>query len=107
MWFENEILKPLHTALLSAKIVKTAAGTLAAIRAPDGTNNIWFPSNAIKEIRNRIWRCCKDWFPPNLPAESDIHIWHDIIWPDCEKLTLERIAEWIEDCGTIAEVSAK
>jgi hypothetical protein len=105
-WFETEILKPMQTALLRAKIVRTATGTLASIHSPDGKNNIWFPSNTSKAIRHRIWSCCKEWFPDNLPAQLDIDFWHETIWPECNKLTLDQIAEWMENYGTLEEVSS-
>jgi hypothetical protein len=99
-WYKIEILKPMQTALLHTKIVRTAADTMAPIHSPDG-NNIWFPSSSNKEIRRRIWSCCKAWFPNQLPAQSDVDFWHDIIWPDCNKLTLEQVAVFIEDDGNI------
>lgn len=99
-WYKTQILKPMQAALLRTKIVRTAADTMASIHSPDGKNNILFPSGPNKEIRRRIWRCCKEWIPQQLPAETDVEIWHDIIWPDCHRLTLDQVAEFIEQDGT-------
>lgn len=99
-WYKTEILKPMQTALLRTKIVRTAADTMAAIHSLDGKCNIWFPSSPNKDIRRRIWHCCEPWIPKQLPAQSDVEVWHDIIWPDCKKLTLDQIAAFIEDDGT-------
>lgn len=88
-WYKTEILKPLRDTLLRSKIVRTAAGTLAPIQTPGGKNNIWFPTGATEKLRRAIWRCCKTWIPAQLPAQSDVEVWHDIIWPECDKLTLD------------------
>ena len=61
-----------HAAtLLQTKIVRTAADTLAPIHSPDGSHNIWFPSNPQRDAA-RIWRCCRTGFPTQLPAKADI-----------------------------------
>jgi hypothetical protein len=108
-WYNMEILKPMQTSLLRAKIVRTAGNNMASIQAPEG--NIWFPSGPNKEVRQRIWGCCKEWFPNQLPALSDVEAWHEIIWQDCYKLTLDQIAAFIEHHGTIdvlaGQLSAK
>jgi hypothetical protein len=106
-WYNSEVLKPLRTVLLRTNIVRTAADTMAPIRSPDGATNIWFPSGPTTEIRRRIWCCYKPWIPEQLPAQSDVEVWHDIIWSDCGKLTLDQFAEFIEDVGTIEMLVAK
>ena len=100
-WYKAAILTPMRQTLLHTSIVRTAANTLAPIHSDDGSNNIWFPSGHSKEVRRAIWRCCKNWIPGQLPALSDIEIWNDIIWPECNKLTLDQVAEFVEKDGTI------
>ena len=100
-WYKAAILTPMRQTLLHTSIVRTAANTLAPIHSDDGSNNIWFPSGPSKEVRRAIWRCCKNWIPGQLPALSDIEIWNDIIWPECNKLTLDQVAEFVEKDGTI------
>jgi hypothetical protein len=104
-WYKTEILEPLQTALLRAKIVLTTAGTIVPIHSSDG--NIWFPSSPSKEIRHRIWQCCEPWIPKHLPAQSDVEFWHDIIWPGCDKLTLDQVAQFIEGVGSVESLAAK
>jgi hypothetical protein len=106
-WHRSAILKPMRDTLLRTKIVRTAAGTLASIHTPGGKNNILFPTGATEKIRRAIWRCCKDWFPNQLPAQSDVEVWHDIIWPECTKLTLDLVAEFIEQDGTIETLAGE
>jgi hypothetical protein len=105
-WYKTKILKPLRDTLLRTNVVRTAAGTMAPIHSPDGAN-IWFPSGSSKEIRHAIWRCCKTWFPEQLPAQSDVEVWHDIIWPECDKLTLDQVAAFIEKDGTIETLAGE
>ena len=106
-WYTTDILKPMQATLLQTKIVRTAADTVAAIRAPDGTNNIWFPSNSNPVIRRRIWRCCSKWIPDQLPAKPDVDAWYDIIWPECKRLTLDQVATFIEEDDTIKKLEGE
>jgi hypothetical protein len=106
-WYKAAILTPMRETLLRTSVVRTAANTLAPIQSDDGTTSIWFPSGPSKEIRRAIWRCCKNWIPNSLPALSDIEIWHDIIWAECNKLTLDQIAEFVEKDGTIETVAGE
>ncbi len=106
-WYRTKILGPMRDTLLRTKIVRTAAGTLAPIHSADGANNIWFPSNTSKQVRRAIWRCCKTWIPEQLPAQSDVEVWHDIAWPECDKLTLDQVAAFIEEDDTIEKLASE
>jgi hypothetical protein len=87
--------------------VRTAAGTLAPIHSPGGQNNIWFPTGTTDKIRRAIWRCCKTWIPEQLPALSDVEVWHDIIWQECDKLTLDQVAIFVEKAETIEQLASE
>lgn len=106
-WYKTAILSPIRDTLQRTRIVRTAVGTLAPIHSPDGAHNIWFPAGATEKIRRAIWSCCKTWFPAQLPAQSDIELWHDIIWPECDKLTLDQVAEFIEQDETIEKLASE
>ncbi|MEK6397135.1 MAG: hypothetical protein V4734_03540, partial [Terriglobus sp.] len=107
VWYSSSILTPMRATLLRTSIVRTAADTLAPIKSVDGSTNIWFPSGTSKEVRRAIWRCCKDWIPAQLPAESDVEIWNDIVWAECDKLTLDQIAEFVERDETIETLAGE
>jgi hypothetical protein len=100
-WYTIEILKPMRDMLLHTKIVRTAAGNVAPIHSADGNTNIWFPSGSSEKIRRAIWRCCKTWIPGQLPAQSEVEVWNEIIWQECNKLTFDQVAEFIENDDTI------
>jgi hypothetical protein len=106
-WYISEILKPMRETLLRTKIVRTVAGNMAPIHSPDGNNNIWFPTGSTDKIRRAIWRCCKTWIPEQLPAQSEIEVWHDTIWQECNKLTLDQVATFIEDDDTIKKLAGE
>lgn len=106
-WYKTAILSPIRDKLQRTRIVRTAAGTLAPIHSPNGTHNIWFPTGTSEKIRRAIWNCCKTWFPAQLPGQSDIELWHDIIWPECDKLTLDQVAEFIEQDDTIEKLASE
>lgn len=100
-WYTTEILKPMRDTLLHTKVVRTAAGNIAPIHSEDGNMNIWFPTGSSDKIRRAIWRCCKTWIPGQLPAQSEIEVWNEIIWQECNKLTFDQVAVFIEDDDTI------
>jgi hypothetical protein len=104
-WYKAAILAPMRETLLRTSIVRTAANTLAPIQAADGSTSIWFPSGPSREVRRAIWRCCKNWIPDALPALSDIELWHDIIWAECNKLTLDQVADFVEQDATIDKLA--
>lgn len=106
-WYKTAILKRMRDKLLRTKIVRTAAGTLAPIHSPSGKSTIWFPTGATEKIRRAIWHCCKTWIPEQLPAQSDVEVWHEIIWQDCDKLTLDQVAAFIEEDDTIEKLAAE
>jgi hypothetical protein len=106
-WYKAAILTPMRETLLRTSIVRTAANTLAPIHSADGATSIWFPSGPSKEVRRAIWRCCKTWIPEQLPALSDIEVWHDIIWAECNKLTLDQVADFVEQDGTIEKLAGE
>lgn len=106
-WYKTEILKPMRDTLLRSNIVRTAAGTIAPIHSADGANNIFFPTGPTQKLRRAIWRCCKSWIPQQLPAQSDVEVWHDIIWEECDKLTLDQVAVFVEDDDTIEKLSGE
>ena len=45
--------------------------------------------------------------PRQLPALPDVELWQDILWPECGKLTLDQVAEFIEADGSIETLAAK
>lgn len=104
-WYKTDVLQPMKMELLKAKIVRTASNNLLPIVSADGNHHIWFPSSPNKDIRHRIWLCFSSWFPNNLPAESDVDFWYQTIWSECKKLTLQQIAEFIEQSGSIEKIS--
>lgn len=106
-WYRSAILKPMRDTLLLTKIVRTAAGALAPIHSPGRESNIWFPTGATEKIRRAIWRCCKTWIPEQLPALSDIEVWHEIIWQECDKLTLDQVAAFVEEADTIEKLASE
>ena len=100
-WGREQILLPIRKLLLRSKIVRTADNdALASIQSDDGTKFIWFPRATTREIRDRIWLCCNDWFPHCLPKRSDVELWNGLVWEECGKLTVGQLAKFVESKKT-------
>lgn len=104
-WYNTEILNPMRDTLLQTKIVRTAAGIIAPIHSKDA--NIYFPTGASENIRRAIWRCCKTWFPEQLPAQSEVEAWNEIIWQECNKLNFDQVAVFVEEADTIEKLRSE
>lgn len=107
-WYKNEILTPIRQALLYAPVVRTAKnGERAAILSADGNKYIWFPSAAKKELRAGIWECARWWFPHCLPQQSDVEVWHNLIWEECGQLTTTQLAQFVANMKTIVTLGQR
>jgi hypothetical protein len=104
-WYKDEVLTPIRKTLLRTNIVRTATGELASIISTENKKQVWFPSGTSKEIRERIWQSCNSWFPEHLPVSADVEAWHSLIWDECGKLTIAKLAEFVESAGTIDALS--
>lgn len=98
-WFKTEILRPMRDALQKVSIVRNANGRMVPI------TDVWFPSNPSKKVRTAIWQCCKAWIPHNLPTESDVEAWFEIMWVGCDKLTLDQVALLIEETQSLEKLA--
>lgn len=107
-WFKAQVLEPIRKKLLYANIVRTADMKLAPILSGDGKPFIRFPSAESKELREKIWRCASSLLPDRLPREVDIELWHKLTsnWNECERLTLEKIAIFVEAQTTQAKLAS-
>lgn len=103
-WFENNVLKPIKEKLLITPIVDTEDNQRISIINDDGEPNIRFPSSSKRELRNMIWDLANFWIPSMLPRKVDVDIWYDIIWPGCNRLTLDEITEFIQENGGVTEL---
>lgn len=105
-WFNEQILKPIRGQLLKSSIVNTAfGGDPVAILKEDDSKFIWFPTSTKHEVREKIWELAKYWFPKQIPQKSDIEHWYKLSWNECGKLSVDQLAEFIEDKGNIQELA--
>lgn len=106
-WFEASVLNPVRNELLHSPIVRTANGRLASILNEDGSRYMWFPAVARRELRDKLWKCCAEWFPHCLPDQRDVDFWSSIAWDECGKLTPDQLAAFVEarqDTSALAEL---
>ncbi len=95
-WFEHFVQKPIKQKLINSKIVKNSLGNLCSILNTNGSLYIQFPSGGTKDIRKKIWELAKTWFPQAIPEVEQIEYWNYTIWPECGKLTLSKLAEFVQ-----------
>lgn len=102
-WYEDEIIGPIKEKLLKIPIVDTEYGRVSILNN-DGLPNIWFPSSPKKDIRKGIWDLANQLSPKKLPLQADVDIWYKVIWEGCSKLTLEEMANSIQDKETLEKL---
>lgn len=95
-WFENEVVNPIKKRLLRTPIVDTENNGRISITNENNQANVWFPSSPKEDIREKMWEIANLWIPSMLPRKADINIWYQIIWADCNRLTLEIITNSIQ-----------
>lgn len=103
-YFTENILKPIRTKLVHARIVNNAQGNLESILKKDNGHYMWFPSAPKKEIREEIWKLGSKWFPHVLPQKTEIDLWYHLLWDQCGKLTLDKFAVFVESKGSLVEL---
>ncbi len=103
-WFDQHVLQPVRNALLYIPIVNSAAQQRVSILNADGNHNVLFPAGSNKDIRARIWNLAAKWFPDRLPKQDEVELWHQLLWEDCGKLTLDGFAGFVEDAGSLSQL---
>lgn len=106
-WFEENVQNPMRERLSYSKIVKTSTGSLNSMLNPDGSEYIEFPSGLTKEIRKEIWHLASMWFPDEIPEMSHVEFWNSSIWNDLGRLTLLKVADFIEVCEDLSDLDSR
>ncbi|MHB1683537.1 MAG: sacsin N-terminal ATP-binding-like domain-containing protein [Bacilli bacterium] len=101
-WVQEQVIDPIREKLLRTPIVDTENNDRISIISDEGKTNAWFPSAGKQEHRHRIWALAMAWIPSHLPRKSDIDIWHDIAWRECDKLSAEGLTRSIHHRGNLA-----
>lgn len=106
-WFEDYVQNPIRGELNLSNIVKTSVDTLKSILDAEGKAYMQFPSGASKEIMQKIWNLAEMWFPYAIPTKEHVEFWHSNSWADCEKLTLSRLASYVESTDELFILDSK
>lgn len=106
-WFKTDVLDPIRKKLLRAKIVMNGNNELVSILSSDNKKYTWFPDSSSKEIRRKIWELSSVWFPHCLPQKQDIELWYKLSWNECGMLSVDRLADFVEQTKSIGELSVR
>jgi hypothetical protein len=105
-WYNEHIILPIQDFLLKVPIVDLNSGKRISIKDADDKNNIFFPSASKIEIREKLWALTVELAPEKMPRRSDIHDWHEIIWDESTRLTLEILTKGIQNRAGLNKLSA-
>ncbi|MCS7052610.1 MAG: hypothetical protein NZM09_02625, partial [Ignavibacterium sp.] len=106
-WYKSSILKPIRDKLIKSKIVETATGSRKSIKDINDRDQIYFPYDTKEENRMILWELSKLIFPDYIPIREDVNAWYEIIWEDCYKLNVEKLAEKISKFDSIDELKTE
>lgn len=105
-WYDTEILKPAHNALLNANIVEIERnGLVERTSIIKDKAYVDFPYHKDAEVREAIYDLCNVNQYFILPLKENIHHWHKINWWE-EKydLSIKNLVNWFSACGHINSV---
>ncbi len=96
-WFNENVVHPLHQYILYTKLVDNPTVGRISMQSENGFSLVNFPSSVTPEIREKLWELAQVWVPATLPVREEIHDWYSVIWPDCATLSLDTIADFIQE----------
>lgn len=79
-WFENSVRDPIREKILRTPMVDLEAGGRSSMIDEDDSHNIYFPSAADSQVREKIWELSNSLFPGRTPRKSEIDQWYEIAW---------------------------
>lgn len=106
-WIKANIQKPIREVLLKQPLIELENSEVISIKNAEGKDNIYFPSHAKPEVRERIWDLLYKLFPTKIPAKKDVDNWHAVIWSDCFKATLKVLTEFVAAISSIAKLTER
>jgi hypothetical protein len=97
-WFDDTILFPTRGVIVHTPLVDNKINGRISIVDDDDIPRIRFPSSSKRSVREQIWDLASTWIPEYLPPRDEVHDWYDVIWPECDHISLATLAEFIQGC---------
>jgi len=102
-WYQDKIQAPIKEFVLTIPLVDNPVN--GRIPIINEEKKVRFPSNAKPEIREQMWDLLNTIMPHLVPFKENIHNWYQILWDDCPKVTLRKLAMFISEKETVGELS--
>ncbi len=93
--------------ILYTKLVDNPTVGRISMQSENGFSLVNFPSSVTPEIREKLWELAQVWVPATLPVREEIHDWYSVIWPDCATLSLDTIADFIQESQNLETLGGK
>ena len=105
-WYEVQILNPLKSAILKAKLVETEKDDIISRKAICGTGEtIDFPFHKDENVREKIYDVCNTSSHFSMPLRKHIHKWHKINWwDDSYDLSIKNLASWFSSLKSLQNI---
>jgi hypothetical protein len=104
-WFNKKIIYSLRMKILTSKIITNSIGEKVSILNEGKKSYLFFPKANKEDELKGVWDVSKKFQPKRIPSWEEVIIWKDIIWNECEKITLPIIAKWVEEQKNIATLA--
>jgi hypothetical protein len=102
-WYQEMIQAPIKEFILNEPLVDNPVN--GRIPIINEKKKVRFPTNTEPEIREQMWDLLNTIIPHLIPYKEDIHNWHQVLWDECPKVTLRKLAKFISKKETVCELS--
>ena len=69
------------------------------------TRKVRFPTNSEEAIRELMWDLMNEIMPHLLPPKEEVHSWYEVLWDDCPKVSLRKLAKFISGKKNVQTLS--
>jgi hypothetical protein len=104
-WYAENILSPLRHVILHTDLVVNPHSGMIAMLNKDNIPQVRFPVALTNDAREKIWQLAAAWIPEKLPPLKEVHDWQRVIWYDCDQLTIETLAKFIEEAENVNTIA--
>ncbi|MBX2982965.1 MAG: ATP-binding protein [Flavobacteriales bacterium] len=102
-WYDEKIQAPIKEFVTTVPLIDNSVkGRISII---EETRKVRFPTNSEEAIRELMWDLMNEIMPHLLPPKEEVHSWYEVLWDDCPKVSLRKLAKFISGKKNVQTLS--